>query len=159
MSEVRERLPECIPAMHRFAFSLTRNAADAEELVQAACQRALECEHQYQEGTKLQSWLFRIVQTIHLHVQRSHDVSKKADVVLLELIGVPSTQEWHVGILDLERAIKRLTPKLREMFLLRYRDEIPVREVAKNLNIPPGTVMARSARALEKLRLLLNSQT
>ena len=53
---------------------LTGSAAEADDLVQAACERALARAHQFQEGTRFDSWMFRIVQTIWIDQMRARDV-------------------------------------------------------------------------------------
>ncbi|TMJ42552.1 MAG: RNA polymerase sigma factor, partial [Alphaproteobacteria bacterium] len=63
--------------MRRFARGLAGSASDADDLVQAACERALARQHQFQEGTRFDSWMFRIVQTIWIDLVRSRDVRKE----------------------------------------------------------------------------------
>jgi len=59
-----DRVVGVLPKLRRFARGLARSASEADDLVQAACERALSREHQFQEGTRFDSWMFRIVQTI-----------------------------------------------------------------------------------------------
>src|SRR5258708_36663422 len=59
-----EQLLGMLPRLGRFARGLTGSTEDANDLVQAACQRALEREHQWMPGTRLDSWMFRIVRTL-----------------------------------------------------------------------------------------------
>jgi len=55
--------------LRRFARGLTGSTTEADDLVQAACERALSRAHQFQEGTRFDSWMFRIVQTIWRSVE------------------------------------------------------------------------------------------
>ena len=60
ISEFEQELRTHWPRLRRFAFSLSRNAADADDLVQAAAERALRSADQWQAGTRFDSWMFRI---------------------------------------------------------------------------------------------------
>ncbi|MBM3573809.1 MAG: RNA polymerase sigma factor, partial [Alphaproteobacteria bacterium] len=64
--EFRRDLVALIPRLRRFARGLTGAAADADDLVQAACERALARHGQWTPGTRLDSWVFRIVHTVWL---------------------------------------------------------------------------------------------
>ncbi len=60
-----------LPRLRRFARGLAGSAVEADDLVQAACERALTRAHQFQEGTRFDSWMFRIVQTIWIDLKRA----------------------------------------------------------------------------------------
>ena len=72
-----DQLVASLPRLRRFARGLAGNATQADDLVQAACERALTRQHQFQEGTRFDSWMFRIVQTIWIDQIRSHAVRKE----------------------------------------------------------------------------------
>jgi Sigma-70 region 2 len=72
-----DQLIAVLPRLRRFARGLAGSASDADDLVQAACERALARQHQFQEGTRFDSWMFRIVQTIWIDLVRSRDVRKE----------------------------------------------------------------------------------
>ena len=72
-----EQLVAVLPRLRRFARGLAGSAAEADDLVQAACERALARSHQFQEGTRFDSWMFRIVQTIWIDQLRARDVRKE----------------------------------------------------------------------------------
>jgi len=74
MSGVHTQLTSELDALWRFALRLTSNEADAQDLVQRTCVKALENEHQYKETGKLRSWLFRIEHRIWLNVLRSRQI-------------------------------------------------------------------------------------
>src|ERR1700692_667911 len=71
----RARSPEGRAA--GFARGLTGSAVEADDLVQAACERALARQHQFQEGTRFDSWMFRIVQTIWIDQVRARNVRQE----------------------------------------------------------------------------------
>src|SRR5688500_15837654 len=58
--EFEQRLREHWPRLRRFAYALSRDAADADDLVQGTAERAMRAAGQWQEGTRFDSWLFRI---------------------------------------------------------------------------------------------------
>ena len=66
-----DQLIAVLPRLRRFARGLSGSAAEADDLVQAACERALSRAHQFQEGTRFDSWMFRIVQTIWIDQVRA----------------------------------------------------------------------------------------
>src|SRR6266481_5511475 len=82
-----DQLIAVLPRLRRFARGLTGSASDADDLVQAACERALARMHQFQEGTRFDSWMFRIVQTIWIDQLRSRDVRKEDGEVEAERLG------------------------------------------------------------------------
>ncbi len=80
--EIRERMVALLPRLRRFAFSLTGNAEQSDDLVQDACVRALARIDQWQPGTRLNSWMYRIAQNIWLDRVRANKV--RGEVVDIE---------------------------------------------------------------------------
>src|SRR5262245_62913001 len=76
-----------LPRLRRFARGLTGSTAEADDLVQAACERALSRQHQFQEGTRFDSWMFRIVQTIWIDQLRARNVRAEDPEVEGERLG------------------------------------------------------------------------
>ena len=74
MQNMRQQLKDVLPSLRRFARALARNRDDADDLVQMTCERALDRSEQWQEDTRLESWLFRIMQTVWLNELRSRKV-------------------------------------------------------------------------------------
>src|SRR5215468_467199 len=72
--QVRSQLTALLPRLRRFARGLAGTADQADDLVQAACERALSRIAQWTPGTRLDSWMFRIVQTIWLDDRRAAKV-------------------------------------------------------------------------------------
>src|SRR6185503_16413123 len=60
--DLREQLAQFTPRLRRFALTLTRSQVDADDLVQSTFERALACLQQWERGTRLDSWLYRIAQ-------------------------------------------------------------------------------------------------
>ncbi|HSM28557.1 MAG TPA: RNA polymerase sigma factor, partial [Thioalkalivibrio sp.] len=70
--DVRAELVQMLPKLRRFAIGLAGNLDDADDLVQSACERALSHLDQWQTGTRLDSWMYRIIQNLWIDRGRSH---------------------------------------------------------------------------------------
>jgi RNA polymerase sigma-70 factor (ECF subfamily) len=140
-----------LPRLRRFAAGLTGSAQEGDDVVQTACLRALERFHQWEPGTRLDSWLFRIVRNIWLDRAKSGwNRLVRSDPELLD--GVPD----HAPVREIElrdelsharAAIAALPPAQREVLLLVTVEGFTYEAAADLLGIPLGTVMSRLARA------------
>lgn len=159
--DVRQQLIALLPRLRRFALSLTGSQADADDLVQASCERALTRLHQWQPGTRLDSWMFRIVKTIWIDQWRSEKA--RGEHVDLESIEPPvGTNGRHVievkSTLEVVRkAMEKLPDEQRLVLTLVAVDGLSYEEAAVVLETPIGTVMSRLARARRRLHELLNT--
>lgn len=147
------RLRALLPRLRRFARSLAGEGAD--DIVQAALERALRRWDTRRDDDALQAWLFAIVYrqfvTEHRRARRWQRV--------LELFGAepaepaPSPERIHEGRATLA-AFARLSPDQRALLLLVSVEGFSYREAADMLGLPIGTVMSRLSRARERLRAL-----
>ena len=85
MPEFRRELVQLLPRLRRFASVLTRSHDDAEDVVQAAVERALRHADSWQQGTRLDSWLYRIMQNLwrdelRAHRRRAESLDSHADL-------------------------------------------------------------------------------
>jgi len=148
--EFGNRLIAMLPRLRRFARGLAGAAAQADDLVQAACERALTRRHQFQEGTRFDSWLFRIVQTIWIDQLRAHRVRREDAEVGDEQFGSDAPVrriEARLALAEVRRVIERLPPAQRTVLMLVTVDGLSYREAAAVVGVPVGTVMSRLARA------------
>jgi RNA polymerase sigma-70 factor, ECF subfamily len=146
-----------LPRLRRFARGLTGSAVEADDLVQAACERALARQHQFQEGTRFDSWMFRIVQTIWIDQIRARDVRKESGEIAEERLGSDEAVrrvEARLALDEVQRAVARLPPDQRTALLLVTVDGLSYKEAADVAHVPIGTIMSRLARA----RIALQSQ-
>ena len=144
-----DQLIAVLPRLRRFARGLTGSAVEADDLVQAACERALARQHQFQEGTRFDSWMFRIVKTIWIDQIRARDV-RKEDGDTAERLGSdePVRQvEARLALDEVRRAVDRLAPDQRIALLLVTVDGLSYKEAAEVVRVPVGTIMSRLARA------------
>jgi RNA polymerase sigma-70 factor, ECF subfamily len=145
-----DQLIAVLPRLRRFARGLTGSAVEADDLVQAACERALARQHQFQEGTRFDSWMFRIVQTIWIDQIRSRDVRKEAAEFAEERLGSDEPVrrvEARLALDEVRRAFDRLPPDQRVVLSLVTVDGLSYREAAEVVRVPVGTIMSRLARA------------
>jgi RNA polymerase sigma-70 factor, ECF subfamily len=152
-----DQLIAVLPRLRRFARGLTGAAAEADDLVQAACERALAREHQFQEGTRFDSWMFRIVQTVWIDQLRARDVRKEDGDVAEERLGSDAPVrriEARLALSEVRLAVERLPPEQRSVLMLVTVEGLSYKEAAEAAGVPVGTIMSRLARA----RIALHQQ-
>jgi RNA polymerase sigma factor (sigma-70 family) len=148
-----------LPRLRRFARSITFHREDADDLVQVAVERALGRSEQWQPGTRLDSWLFRIIKNAWIDEVRSR--------IRRDRVFAPEEEGEHVGDdyaeahqqrMAVRKAISLLTEDHRVVIGLVLVDGLPYKEAAEVLEIPIGTLTSRLARAREALQGLLSDQ-
>jgi RNA polymerase sigma-70 factor (ECF subfamily) len=154
--EVRRQIVALLPRLRRFAFSLTRSRADADDLVQSACEKALSRLHQFEPGTRLDSWMFRIAHTVFIDRQRQQKVrSTMAIDETAEVMGFDARThertEAREALAIVRGEIERLPDEQRVLIAMVAIDGMSYQQAAETLEIPIGTVMSRLARARRKL--------
>jgi RNA polymerase sigma-70 factor (ECF subfamily) len=155
-----DQLIAVLPRLRRFARGLTSSASEADDLVQAACERALAREHQFQEGTRFDSWMFRIVQTIWIDQLRSRDVRKEESDVAEQRLGTDEPVrrvEARLALGEVRRAVDRLPAEQRATLMLVTIEGLSYKEAAEVAGVPVGTIMSRLARARMALQTLLEA--
>ncbi len=154
-ADPRAQIVSLLPRLRRFAHGLTPDRHLADDLVQAACLKALERWHQWQPGTSLASWLFRIVQNTWIDEFRSRarQATDSDEDALLDLPGEDgrAVVERRSELQAVRRGIAALPEEQRAVLLLVTVDGLSYQEAADALGVPMGTVMSRLARARGKL--------
>jgi RNA polymerase sigma-70 factor, ECF subfamily len=160
--DLRQEIVDLLPRMRRFAYALSGSLDEADDLVQAACERALSRLDQFESGTRLDSWLFRIVQTTW--IDRLRSVKRRAPVnepEALEAVGfddrIHERTEARAALQIVRAAIAELPEEQRSVIALCAIDDLTYQEAADILAVPIGTVMSRLARARKKLASALES--
>jgi RNA polymerase sigma-70 factor, ECF subfamily len=154
-----EALPH-LRALHATAYRMTRNAHDAEDLVQETCLRAYRAFDRYQPGTNIRAWLFTILHRARTDSFRRHARSPRT----VELVGdgpaVPPAQDaLAAGGEDIVRAMEALPEVFRTAVVLRDLEDFTYDEIARILEVPIGTVMSRIHRGRALLRVALGTKT
>jgi RNA polymerase sigma-70 factor (ECF subfamily) len=159
-----------MPSLYTAAMRMTRNAADAEDLVQETYLKAYRAYGGFQEGTNLKAWLYKILTNTFINSYRAKrrrpeesDVEDVEDLYLYHRIGAnaPSSlgRSAEDEALDLftddevKRAIESLPPFFRMAVLLADVEGFSYKEIAEITEVPIGTVMSRlhrGRRALQK---------
>lgn len=149
--DLRQQLGEFTPRLRRFALALTRSPADADDLVQSTFERALACLQQWERGTRLDSWLFRIAQNLWIDQRRAARLrgSIESGDAAMQLPGEDGRDltERQLMIRDAMLALARLPEDQQAVLALVSIEGLPYAEAAKILGVPIGTVMSRLARA------------
>ena len=148
---VGNQLLALLPRLRRFARTLTGSLEEGDDLLQSACERALQRAEQFTPGTRFDSWMYRIVQSIWIDRVR-HLKHRERGVDPAELVDFPGTDgtrdvEDKIALAQTRRAIAKLPEELRAVLVLVSVEEMAYREAAEILGIPIGTVMSRLARA------------
>jgi RNA polymerase sigma-70 factor (ECF subfamily) len=150
-----------LPRLRRFARALARDAADADDLLQLALERALKARNQYAPGTRLDAWMMRIVRNIWIDEVRSR--ARRAQTFAPEEAGdaVGSNAhrdiERHAEMRDVDRAMNALPDEQREAVALVLVEGLAYREAAELLDIPIGTLTSRLTRGRQALAEMLEA--
>jgi len=156
-----------LPSLYRGAYRLLGNSADAEDAVQDALLAAYTHLEQFRGQSKMSTWLGAIVHNSarmqmrkrmrHIHVPLDEPIGELEEYCASQLL--PDRRlnpEDEYRNTELRRRLthfqSQLTPTLRKAFQLRDVDGLSIRETARILGVPLGTVKAQSARARKKLR-------
>jgi RNA polymerase sigma-70 factor, ECF subfamily len=154
-----------------YALKLTRNQADAEDLVQEATLQALRGLHTFRAGSQFKPWFFRILTNAHrmrwrTRARRLFTVSLEdtPELYLYAATGaanVPVERDpardliGRMSLESIEQAIRKLPVDYQEAAALYFSDELSYQEIAEVLNVPIGTVRSRLHRARKLLQKLL----
>ena len=154
---LRQELIALLPRLHRFALVLTKSAVDADDLVQATCERAISRLDTWIWGTALDRWLFKIAHNLHRNQRRDNANRPR---LLQRACGRPRSvrrprpadAELWTALQEVRRAVLRLPDEQREVLMLVAVEGMAYREAAEILEVPIGTVTSRLARARDAVR-------
>jgi RNA polymerase sigma-70 factor (ECF subfamily) len=164
---------EFMPALYTAALRMTRNPAEAEDLVQETYLKAYRAFGSFQQGTNLKAWLYKILTNTFINAYRSRrrrpeqtEIEDVEDLYLYRRLGGleaatagRSAEEEvldHFTDSDVKEALESLPESFRMTVLLADVEGFSYREIADIMEIPIGTVMSRlhrGRRALQKALL------
>jgi RNA polymerase sigma-70 factor (ECF subfamily) len=148
----RETLPQ-MRHLYAAAYRMTRNAADAEDLVQETYLRAFRAFERYTPDTNVRAWLFTILYRVRTDMLRKTGRSPRTVELSEEGPAVAAPQEALArGQEDVRRALGALPEVFRAAITLRDLQDFSYEEIARILDVPIGTVMSRIHRGRALLR-------
>ncbi len=153
--DVRRQIVDHLPRLRRFARALTGDSDRADDLVQETCLRALSRLDQWEPGTRLDSWLYRIAQNIWF--DRARALKVRGEVVDIDTAHDISGEdgrkvtESRLVLGEVSRALERLPPDQRIVIGLVCIEGLSYAQAAEITEVPVGTVMSRLARARRAL--------
>lgn len=154
-------LLELLPRLRRFAIGLAGHPADGDDLCQMTIERTLSRRDQWQEGTRLDSWAYRIMRNIWIDENRAR--KRRGQTFVDEeagfLVGAEGAQEARVALGDIDRAMARLPEEQREAVLLVMVEGYSYKEAAEIVDCPVGTLNSRLVRGRDALMALLGEQS
>ena len=144
-----------LPQLRRFARGLARDGADGDDLCQATIERALKSAHLWQEGTRLDAWVYRIMRNIWIDEARARNrrgqtFAPEADGADIGTAG-DAAIEANAELGYVGRAMDRLPEDQREAVMLVLVEGFAYREAAEIIGCPIGTLTSRLVRGREAL--------
>tara|TARA_X000000950_G_scaffold282148_1_gene380389 strand:- start:82128 stop:82661 length:534 start_codon:yes stop_codon:yes gene_type:complete len=140
---------EAVPHVRRFAYSLTRNASDADDLTQTVIERVLD--KGVPDDAQMKKWMFRICRNLWIDGLRARKVRETAAPELAENAGTSVSSEQvasaNMMVADTQRAIEALPDVYREVLTIIAIGGASYKDAASQLNVPIGTIMSRVGRA------------
>ena len=167
-----EKATPYMDQLYSHALRLTKNPADAEDLVQETYLKGYKAFNSFKDGTNLRAWLFRILTNSFINAyrkkQRSFDEQEVEDIEAINtLSSADYSSNTHLGISaedalferltddEIQTAIDSLPGTYKDVVLLADVQGFSYKEIAEILDVPDGTVMSRLHRARAKLKDLL----
>ncbi len=159
-----------MPQLYGAALRWTRNPSDAEDLVQETFAKAFVAWEQFQQGTNLKAWLYRIMTNTHINLynKRAKDQAKGGRDELedwqlgsAESVTALSTRSAELEAIDnlpsesIKNALHQIPDEFRMVVYYAVVDGLPYAEIAEIMQTPVGTVMSRLHRGKKLLRKLL----
>lgn len=153
--EVRRGIIELLPRLRRFAYVLSGGSEQGDDLVQESCVRALTNLERFEPGTRLDSWMYRIIRNIWLDQLRTSKV--RSIVTNLDAVPEPvgedgrNIAENRLTLRQVLSAMNELPPQQRVVIALVCFEGLSYQEAADVLDIPIGTVTSRLIRGRRTL--------
>jgi RNA polymerase sigma-70 factor (ECF subfamily) len=149
-SSFEDQLSALLSRLRRFAHALSRDPADADDLTQATVERALRSRDQWQQGTRLDSWCYRIMRNLWIDTARARTRKNSREAPEEEGLSVGEdpreAMDAAVDLKSIMAAMSRLPDEQREIVALILVEGFGYREVSEMLGLPIGTVSSRLVR-------------
>jgi len=152
----RDELVKHLAPLRAFAFSLTRNMAAADDLVQDTIVKAWTNIDKFTKGTNLKAWLFTILRnTFYSSVRKHRREVADPDGIHAQSLFVKPDHDGRLAYRDFQRAFDQLSPEHREVLILIGASGFSYEEAAAMMDVAVGTVKSRTSRARRRLSELM----
>ena len=156
-SEFKVQLAAVIPHLRAFGRSLSGNRDLADDLVQETLLKAWAARLRFQAGTNMRAWTFIILRNLYLsQMRRSRFKGEWDDLVADRILAAPASQDRHVDLTDMQRALLHLPQPQREALILVGAGGFAYEEAAEICGVAVGTIKSRVARGRVALENLLS---
>jgi RNA polymerase sigma-70 factor (ECF subfamily) len=154
----RDSVVALIPALRAFAWSLSHNASDADDLVQDTLIKAWTNRDKFEPGTNLRAWLFTILRNTYYTaaVRRRREVRDETGKYAATLSSAP-TQDWSLAMRALQAALAQLPDEHREALILVGAAGLTYEEAAEVCGCALGTIKSRVNRARARLLRIMEA--
>ena len=155
--EFKEQLGQVIPHLRAFGRSLSGSRDLADDLVQETLLKAWAARKRFQAGTNMRAWTFIILRNLFLsQMRRARFKGEWDDVTAAKILAAPASQDRHVELGDLQRALLHLPQPQREALILVGAGGFAYEEAAEICGCAVGTIKSRVARGRVALEALLS---
>ena len=155
--EFKEELAQVIPHLRAFGRSLSGSRDLADDLVQETLLKAWAARKRFQAGTNMRAWTFIILRNLFLsQMRRARFKGEWDDVTASKILAAPASQDRHVELGDMQRALLHLPQPQREALILVGAGGFAYEEAAEICGCAVGTIKSRVARGRVALEALLS---
>jgi len=155
---LNEEMLALAPKLRGYAWVLTRDSCDADDLVQETLMRAWQFRNTYRPGSNLKAWMCRILRNAYLAgVSGKPKIVADIDGLFASRLAQEADQEWRVRFGELLGALAQLPEQNREALLLVASSGFTYDEAAHICDCSIGTIKSRVSRARERLAELMDT--
>jgi RNA polymerase sigma factor (sigma-70 family) len=155
--EFKDQLAQVIPHLRAFGRSLSGSRDLADDLVQETLLKAWAARKRFQAGTNMRAWTFIILRNLFLsQMRRARFKGEWDDITASKLLAAPASQDRHVELGDMQRALLHLPQPQREALILVGAGGFAYEEAAEICGCAVGTIKSRVARGRVALEHLLS---
>jgi len=152
----KAELTKVIPHLRAFGRSLSGNRDLADDLVQETLLKAWAARKRFQAGTNMRAWTFIILRNLFLsQMRRARFKGEWDDLTADRLLAAPASQDRHVELADMQRALLHLPQPQREALILVGAGGFAYEEAAEICGCAVGTIKSRVARGRVALEALM----
>jgi RNA polymerase sigma factor (sigma-70 family) len=156
-SDFKRELAAVIPHLRAFGRSLSGNRDVADDLVQETLLKAWAARARFQAGTNMRAWTFIILRNHYLsQMRRARLRGEWDDLTADRILAAPASQDKHVELSDMQRALLQLPQPQREALILVGAGGFAYEEAAEICGVAVGTIKSRVARGRVALEGLLS---